>query len=73
LKQRGAENLRHLWTWTGDKIAADWHLRSWIAMARISGIAMLRKFATTLEEHFEGILAYFNLIAYRQALSKVPT
>ncbi len=54
------EDLRQLWNWTGDKKAADWHLRSWIAMARSSGIAMLRKFATTLEEHFEGILAYFD-------------
>ena len=54
------EDLRQLWNWTGDKKAAEWHLRSWIAMARSSGIAMLRKFATTLEEHFEGILAYFD-------------
>lgn len=29
-------------------------------MARSSGIAMLKKFATTLEEHVNGILAYFD-------------
>ena len=54
------EDLRQLWYWTGDKKAAEWHLRSWIAMARSSGIAMLKKFATTLENHFDGILAYFD-------------
>ncbi|MFH2122778.1 MAG: ISL3 family transposase, partial [Pseudomonadota bacterium] len=54
------EDLRQLWYWTGDRKAAEWHLRSWIAMARSSGIAMLKKFATTLEMHFDGILAYFD-------------
>jgi transcriptional regulator with AAA-type ATPase domain len=29
-------------------------------MARSSGIEMLKKFATTLEDHFEGKLAYFD-------------
>jgi transposase len=29
-------------------------------MARDSGINILEKFATTLEEHLEGILAYFD-------------
>ncbi|MFZ3044799.1 MAG: ISL3 family transposase [Desulfatirhabdiaceae bacterium] len=54
------EDLRQLWYWTGDRKAAEWHLRSWITMARSSGIEMLKKFATTLEDHFEGILAYFD-------------
>lgn len=54
------EDLRQLWYWTGDRKAAEWHLRSWITMARSSGIQMLEKFATTLEDHFEGILAYFD-------------
>jgi transposase len=54
------EDLRQLWYWTGDKKAAKWHLCSWIAMARSSSIEMLKKFATTLEDHFEGILAYFD-------------
>jgi len=29
-------------------------------MARNSGIGMLKKFANTLDRHFEGILAYFD-------------
>lgn len=53
------EDLRQLWSWT-EKRTATWHLQSWITMARKSGINMLEKFATTLEEHFEGILAYFD-------------
>lgn len=53
------EDLRQVWNWAGDK-KAEWHLLSWIAMARSSGIEMLKKFATTLEEHFDGILAYFD-------------
>lgn len=54
------EDLRQLWNWKGDKKAAEWHLTSWIDMARNSGIGMLEKFAQTLEKHFEGILAYFD-------------
>jgi transposase len=54
------EDLRQLWNWGSDKIAAQWHLTSWIEMARSSGIGMLEKFANTLEKHFEGILAYFD-------------
>jgi transposase len=54
------EDLRQLWNWTGDKVAAKWHLSSWIEMARGSGIGMLSKFANTLERHFDGILAYFD-------------
>ena len=54
------EDLRQVWSWVGDKQAAEWHLRSWIEMARNSGIVMLLKFAKTLERHFEGILAYFD-------------
>jgi len=54
------EDLRQLWNWEGDKKAAQWHLKSWIEMARCSGIGMLEKFAKTLDKHFEGILAYFD-------------
>ena len=54
------EDLRQLWNWKGDKVAAKWHLSSWIEMARCSGIGMLKKFANTLERHFEGILFYFD-------------
>jgi transposase len=54
------EDLRQLWNWKDDKDAAQWHLKSWIEMARQSGIGMLKKFADTLERHFDGILAYFD-------------
>jgi len=54
------EDLRQVWGWLGDKQAAEWHLTSWIEMARNSGIDMLLKFAKTLEKHLEGILAYFD-------------
>ena len=53
------EDLRRLWGWT-DKKAAEWHLKSWIAMARASKIPMLTKFASTLSAHRTGILAYFD-------------
>ena len=53
------EDLRQVWSWS-DKKTADWHLKSWIEMAKSSGITMLTKFAKTLEKHFEGILAYFD-------------
>ncbi len=32
-----------------------------LEMAKASGIDMLLKFSKTLERHFEGILAYFDL------------
>jgi transposase len=51
--------LRQLWSWT-EKKTATWFIQSWIAMTRDSGINVLEKFATTLEEHLEGILAYFD-------------
>ena len=54
------EDLRQVWGWVGDKQAAEWHLKSWIEMARNSGIDMLLKFAKSLERHLEGILAYFD-------------
>jgi len=53
------EDLRQVWSWS-DKKTAEWHLKSWIEMAKSSGITMLTKFAKTLEKHFEGILAYFD-------------
>ena len=53
------EDLRRLWDWN-DKKAADWHLDSWIAMARASKISMPNRFAHTLSAHRTGILAYFD-------------
>ena len=70
------EDLRQIWNWTNDKKAAEWHLNSWIAMAQNSGINMLKKFAKTLEKHFEGILAYFDfetgqtIVDYRPAIQE---
>ncbi len=54
------EDLRQVWSWVGDKQAAEWHLKSWIEMAKNSGIDMLLKFAKSLEKHLGGILAYFD-------------
>lgn len=54
------EDLRQVWGWVDDKQAAEWHLKSWIDMARNSGIDRLLRFAKTLERHLEGILAYFD-------------
>ena len=54
------EDLRQVWGWVGDKQAAEWHLKSWIEMARNSGIDMLLKFSKTLDKHLEGILGYFD-------------
>jgi len=54
------EDLRQLWGWDDDKKAAEWHLKSWIEMAHSSGITMLAKFAKTLENHLDGILAFFD-------------
>jgi len=53
------EDLRQLWSWD-DKCTASWHMDSWIAMARESGIGMLKKFANTLQRHRDGVLAYYN-------------
>jgi transposase len=35
-------------------------LRDWLARARLSGVRMLSQFANTLEEHQEGVLAYYD-------------
>ena len=53
------EDLRQLWGWE-EKKTASWHIDSWISMAKESGISMLKKFATTLERHKDGILAYYD-------------
>lgn len=53
------EDLRQIWL-QGNKRAARRVLRDWLARARASGIPMLVKFAATLEEYQEGILAYYD-------------
>jgi transposase len=54
------EDLRQVWGWVGDRRAAEWHWKSWIEMARNSGIDMLLKFAKTLKRYLDGILVYFD-------------
>ena len=53
------EDLRQIWE-QSDKRTARRVLRDWLARARASGISMLQRFADTLEEHQEGILAYYD-------------
>jgi transposase len=53
------EDLRQIWQ-QPDKRTARRVLRDWLARARASDIPMLERFADTLEEHQEGILAYYD-------------
>jgi len=53
------EELRQLW-----KQPSKWHaanfLNAWILKAKASNIMFLDRFADTLEEHWQGILAYYD-------------
>jgi transposase len=53
------EDLRQIWS-QRDKRTARRVLRDWLKRARASGIRMLVQFASTLEEHQEGILNYYH-------------
>jgi transposase len=53
------EELRQIWT-QATKAAARRLLNSWIRRAEASGVGMLRRFAATLQEHRDGILAYYD-------------
>jgi transposase len=53
------EDLRQLWA-QPNKRTARRVLRDWLARARASGVRMLCQFANTLEEHAQGILAYYD-------------
>lgn len=53
------EDLRQIWS-QPNKRTARRVLRDWLARARASGIRMLIQFADTLEEHEQGILAYYD-------------
>jgi transposase len=53
------EDLRQLWEQPSKREAGKF-LTDWIARARCSGIAMLKKFAETLVRHRTGILAYYD-------------
>jgi transposase len=51
------EDLWQLWSQRTKKRAAHF-LTDWIARVKVSGLAMLKKFAKTLQTHWNGILAY---------------
>jgi transposase len=53
------EDLRQIWA-QPNKRTARRVLRDWLARARASGIRILEQFADTLEEHQEGVLAYYH-------------
>jgi transposase len=53
------EDLRQIWS-QPDKRTARRVLRDWLRRARASGVRMLIQFADTLEEHQEGVLAYYH-------------
>jgi transposase len=53
------EDLRQIWHQANLR-AARRELRDWLARARASGIDMLVKFADTLAEYQEGVLAYYK-------------
>ena len=53
------EDLRQFWE-QPNKRAAKVYLNAWIARADASGIAHLKRFATTLAMHRTGLLAYYD-------------
>jgi transposase len=53
------EDLRQIWQ-QSDKRTARRVLKDWLARARASGIRLLLQFADTLEEHQQGVLAYYD-------------
>lgn len=53
------EDLRQIWQ-QKSKAIARLVLNDWIRRARASKIPMLQQFASTLEEHRQGILAYYD-------------
>jgi transposase len=53
------EDLRQFWAQPG-KRSAERFLNDWIARAQASGVAMLQKFAKTLQLHRTGLLAWYD-------------
>lgn len=53
------EDLRQIWS-QPNKRTARRVLKDWLARARASGVRMLIQFADTLEEHADGVLAYYD-------------
>jgi len=53
------EYLRYIWQQPGKQMARM-VLQDWLSLARASGLWILEQFANTLEEHQDGILAYYD-------------
>jgi transposase len=53
------EDLRQIWQ-QKNKATARLVFEDWIRRANVSGIRMLQQFARTMEEHRDGILAYYD-------------
>ncbi len=53
------EDLRQIWS-QPDKRTARRVLDDWLRRARASGLRLLAGLANTIEEHQEGILAYYD-------------
>jgi transposase len=53
------EDLRRIWS-QGNKEEAEKAMDNWLRMAEESGIEKLKGFASTLQEHREGILNYYG-------------
>ncbi|MCC6581057.1 MAG: transposase [Phycisphaeraceae bacterium] len=64
------EDLRQFWQQPGKRAAARF-LRHWIARAQASGVAMLQKFARTLQLHRAGLLAWHDYPISTAALEGV--
>jgi len=54
------EDMRQIWN-QSDKAEAKTKIMSWMEMAKSSGIKMLEKFAETLKNHMNGILAWYDI------------
>ena len=66
------EDLRRLWEQPGKRSAGRF-LDGWIARAQASGVAMLHKFARTLQLHRRGLLAWYGYRISRRVLWRGPT
>jgi len=53
------EQLRLFWE-QPDRYKGEQFLKGWIGVARESGIKRLRKIAKTLEDHWDGLVSYFD-------------
>jgi transposase len=66
------EDLRQLWG-QPHRRAAAWFLDDWIARAQASGVAMLQKFALTLQRHRAGLLNWYTYPISTAALEGTNT